>query len=89
MRKKYLGDSGTDIGFPTDPNSETSPDIDPSLFLDLKMPFSLILHSIYKAADLRRNTLEILAQIVGFLQILILRLIRLYIWDLKVSKKHL
>ena len=32
---------------------------------------------------MRRNTLEILEQIVGFLQILILRLVRLYIWDLK------
>ena len=33
---------------------------------------------------MRRNTLEILAQRVGFLKILILRLVRLYNWDLKV-----
>jgi hypothetical protein len=48
LRKKYLGDSGTDIGFPMDPNSETGPEIDPSLFLDLKVVFSLKLNKTNK-----------------------------------------
>ena len=56
MRKKYLGDSGTDIGFPTDPNSETGPDIDPSLFWDLKMLFSLKLNKIIVLLSSRFET---------------------------------
>ena len=56
MRKKYLGDSGTDIGFPTDPNSETGPDMDPSLFLDLKMLFSLKLNKIIISLSSRFET---------------------------------
>ena len=46
MRKKYLGDTGTDMGFPTDPNSETGPEIDSSLYLDLKTLFSFNLNKI-------------------------------------------
>ena len=60
MRKKYLGDSGTDIGFPTDPNSETSPDIDPSLFLDLKVLFSLKLNKIIEQNSIDKINVDII-----------------------------
>ena len=56
MRKKYLGDSGKDIGFPMDPNSETGPDIDPSLYLDLKMLLSLKLNKIIVLLSSRFET---------------------------------